>query len=587
MLFKGKTFKEALQKGLEHFDVPREMAKIRVIKEGKDVLGVNVIEYELDIEPLDHITVKADGYFRILYKDDGVYLEIYPPIEGGRKVKKEDILGRLEYKKVRDYDEKAIDFALDDHKENVIKIAPPQEEFKYDAQLLVEISHDAKKAFATLLPPDGGKMITVEEAEKILEQNGVVYGIYRDKLEEVISQKMFNYSFQVASATLPVDGRDGYIDYKVSIRKDRKPKLKEDGSVDFHELNLIENVAEGDSLAELIQATEGKDGTDVRGKVLKAVSGKPVKLVKGKNTEISSDGKLLFSLIDGQINYSDGKINVFPVYEVPGNVDSATGNIRFVGNVVIRGNVITGFKIEADGDIEVSGVVEGAHLKAGGNIILKRGVQGSGKAYLYCKGNLVSKFLENCTAEVEGDILAEAIMHSNVSSKSTIEVKGRKGLIVGGNIAAQSEIDAITIGSPMATVTRIEVGVDPDLRKNIEKTNKSLEEERKNYEKINQAIVHLAKAAKQGNITADKKDMLEKIVKARAQLEESIKQKEQQRNLLKSRLEIVSRGKVNVKGKVFPGVNITIGPSAMFVKDYLEYVSFYRAEGEIKLGSYE
>lgn len=56
-------------------------------------------------------------------------------------------------------------------------------------------------------------------------------------------------------------------------------------------------------------------------------------------------------------------------------------------------------------------------------------------------------------------------MHCSISSKSSIELKGRKGLLVGGNTAARNEIRAITIGSPMATTTIIEVGVDPDLRK--------------------------------------------------------------------------------------------------------------------------
>lgn len=587
MIFKGKTFEEALKKGLEYFDLPRELVKVKIVNEGKNVLGVTVAEYEIEIEPLDHFSVKADGYFKTLYKEDGVYLEIYPPVGEGKKVKKEDILSRLIYKKVKDFNTDLIAEAVASQEEIIVKVAPPQDEFKYDADLLVEVSYDANKAFATLLPPDGGKMLTVENALEILEQNGVIHGVNMEKLNEAICEKMYNHSFQVATATMPVDGKDGYIEYKVNIKKDKKPKMKADGTVDFHELNLIVNVKEGDVLAELFPPVEGKDGTNIRGITLKAVSGKPVKLPKGKNTEISSDGRILISLIDGQINSSDGKINVFPVYEVTGNVDNATGNIKFIGNVIIRGNVLTGFKIEADGDIEVAGVVEGAQIIAGGNITLKRGVQGSGKALLACKGNLISKFIENCTAKAEGDVFAEAIMHSNVSSKSIIEVKGRKGLIVGGNIAAQSEIKAITIGSPMATVTHLEVGVDPDLRINIDKINKGLEEERNNLKKLNQGITHLAKLAKQGKISADKKGMLGKIVKARTQLEETIKQKEQQKKLLKSRLEIISRGKINVKGKIFPGVDITIGPSALFIKDNMEYVSFYRAEGEVKLGSCE
>ena len=145
------------------------------------------------------------------------------------------------------------------------------------------------------------------------------------------------------------------------------------------------------------------------------------------------------ALVDGHVSFTGGKLNVYPVYEVRGNVDNSTGNINFVGKVVVKGNVLTGFEIKAEGDIEVEGVVEGAKLEAGGNILLKRGAQGSGRGVLICQGSLVSRFIENCTVEAGGDIIADAIMHCSISSKSSIELKGRKGLLVGGNTAARND----------------------------------------------------------------------------------------------------------------------------------------------------
>lgn len=86
---------------------------------------------------------------------------------------------------------------------------------------------------------------------------------------------------------------------------------------------------------------------------------------KGKNTEISEDGQNLIAAINGQINYIDGKVNVFQNYEVPANVDNSTGNINFIGNVIVRGSVLSGFVIQAGGNVEVGGVVEGATIIAG------------------------------------------------------------------------------------------------------------------------------------------------------------------------------------------------------------------------------
>ena len=284
---------------------------------------------------------------------------------------------------------------------------------------------------------------------------------------------------------------------------------------------------------------------------------------------------------------TNGKLNVYPVYEVKGSVDNSTGDIRFVGKVVVRGNVLTGFSIKADGDIEVDGVVEGAKLESEGNILLKRGAQGSGRGSLICKGSLVSKFIENCTVEVGGDIVADAIMHSIISSKSTIELKGRKGLLVGGKVAARNEIRAKTIGSPMATVTTIEVGIDPDLRKNMDSIVKKLEQEKKSLEQVNFNIGLIAKMAKKGYVPENKKVLLKKCVELKAQLEENIKQHETLVNGMKEQLNTISRGRVKVQNVVYPGTVITIGSSTMHVKDPVEYATFYRMGGEIKLGSYE
>ena len=68
----------------------------------------------------------------------------------------------------------------------------------------------------------------------------------------------------------------------------------------------------------------------------------------------------------------------FASYEVQADVDPTTGNIYFVGNVIIRGNVLSGFSVEAGGNVEVWGVVEGAVIKAGGDIISKKRHAGDG-----------------------------------------------------------------------------------------------------------------------------------------------------------------------------------------------------------------
>ena len=64
----------------------------------------------------------------------------------------------------------------------------------------------------------------------------------------------------------------------------------------------------------------------------------------------------------------------------------------------------------------MDGIVEGAELVAGGQIILKRGIQGTGRGKMKAGTNIVSKFIESATAEAGGFIQTESIMHSNVTA---------------------------------------------------------------------------------------------------------------------------------------------------------------------------
>ncbi len=587
MLFRGETFQEAVSKGLEYYEITQDMAEINLVKGVDPQQSHSDSEFVVEVIPNNDLSVDADGNFKLFYEEDGVYVQIYPPIGNGEEIKPETVKERLAYKKVHDIDSEALMQAFNTGNNEKIKIAPYQEEEKYPASLALEIAADDSKAFATMIPPDGGDSLTVDEVMKSLEENGVIAGLDHSRIEEMVTKRIYGIPIQVAAAIAPQDGENGYIEYKVNVEKKKDLNVNEDGTVDFHELGLIENVKTGQVLAQLFPPTDGKDGQDVRGNVIKAKSGVPAKLLKGKNIEITEDKSRLVSLIDGQVSIAAGKLNVYPVYEVIGNVDNSTGNIRFVGKVVVRGNVLTGFEIQADGDIEVNGVVEGAKLKSGSNIILKRGAQGSGRGVLTCEGSLVSKFIENCTVEAGGDILADAIMHSNISSKSTIEVKGRKGLLVGGNVAARNEIRAKTIGSPMATLTHIEVGVDPDLRKNMDILHKKLEQERKSLEQVNYNINLIAKMAKNGYVPENKKVLFKRCAELKTQLEENIKQKEIKLHEMKSQLNAISKGTVKVRGVVNPGTVITIGSSTMHIKDSIEFTTFYRTGGEIKLGPYE
>src|SRR5690606_27653982 len=110
-----------------------------------------------------------------------------------------------------------------------------------------------------------------------------------------------------------------------------------------------------------------------------------------------------------------------PVYEVSGDLDMKTGNIDFVGNVVIRGNVPNGFEIKAKGDIHVYGTVESAFLYSEGSIFVNAGIVGQGNGKIYAKNNLHTTFINQGNIEVENDVhVSQSILHSTVIAGGSI-----------------------------------------------------------------------------------------------------------------------------------------------------------------------
>jgi uncharacterized protein (DUF342 family) len=290
----------------------------------------------------------------------------------------------------------------------------------------VMVSPDKMKAYISFNPPDNGRMLTLDEVLGELSKNGVIYGINKTNLETVVKYPVFNEMICVAEGTQPVNGHNGKVEFSFDINRESRPTILEDGRVDFRELNLIQSAEKGQVLCTLIPPVPGVPGKTVYGTDLPALDGKPVPMPKGRNVVVSDDGATLLANISGQISYIDGKVSVFATYEVQADVDNSTGNINFIGNVSVRGNVLSGFVIEAGGNVEVLGVVEGAVIKAGGDIILRRGMQGMGKGVLVSGGDIIARYIENSNIEARNDIKAEAIMHSNVKCGNKLELSGRK-----------------------------------------------------------------------------------------------------------------------------------------------------------------
>lgn len=525
-----------------------------------------------------------DGFFELNFFTNGVLLTVYPPIENGKKVEASDVINKLLKKNVKVFNIDLINLAVARQDKTPVKIADAQTEEITKAKAIVNFSADNLKAFINVSAPDGGKDLTFDDYINILSVNGVCYGIKKELIESLSKYPIYNESICVAEGKPPVNGENGKVEYHFDTNKKHTPKINEDGTVDFRRLDLIETVSKGQILCTLVPPLPGIPGTTVTGSIIPAVSGKPASLPRGKNIELTENGHSIVSSIDGQVSYVDGKINVFNTYQVLGDVDNSTGNITFVGNVFVNGNVLSGFVIDAGGDVEIGGVVEGAFIKAGGDIILRRGMQGLGKGTLSSGGDIFARYIENGNIEAKNNIKAEAIMHTNIKCGNTLELTGRKGLLVGGTCKVGKEITARIIGSPLATVTDIEVGIEPELKERHIQLKTELSSIEIDLKKADQVINLLSKLAAANVISHDKAEMLERATRTKAYYNIRIEDIKEELIQIEAESKQESSGKVRASNFIYAGTKIVIGSSILHVKENLQYCTVYRDGADLKIG---
>ena len=526
-----------------------------------------------------------NGYFQLVTKDDGTYLRLYEPEVAGEPVYYEDISNYLTDQKLYEFDKIAIGRALTTLSGTVdVKISPLLMP-RVDEYVSVDIMEERMYAKARFYPPaNNGLLLSKQDIINSLVRSGVKYGVNEIEINNFLSERNYCTDYILAKATSPVQGSDAKITYHFNTDLSLKPKRNEDGSVDFHQLDMISHCSKGDLLATLTPLEHGKPGIDVCGNVIRPLKVNNKVLRHGKNIQLSPDGLKMFSQVDGHVALTDGRVFVSDTYDVAADVDASTGDIVYEGNVVVKGNVISGYSIRARGDVEVDGVVEGAYIEAGGQIILKRGMQGMSKGTLKANGNIISKFLENSEVISGGYVSTESILHCKVSAKGDVIVGGKRGFVTGGEIRSGSMISVRTAGSMMGTVTLLEVGIDPKIIAEFRELEKKIVTMMSDKEKLAQALVLYRKRLSMGmQLSDEKKEYLKQVTQSNIMLEAQIKEARNRYESLRVEIDNKSSGVIKVSDVVYPGTKLVISNVNYYVRQEVHHSKFVRDRADIKV----
>jgi len=416
---------------------------------------------------------------------------------------------------------------------------------------------------------------STEDLRQFLKDHEIVYGILDEVIENIFKEEKYDQPVLIASGKKAVNGKDGEV--KLLFDTEIKPKFDEKGNVDYKELNLIQNVKKGDKIAEITLPEKGTEGCTIFGKKIPTQEGVKPTLPVGENTSADPNKPdVLIAQIDGSVKLKGSLIQVDPVFTVKEGVDFATGNIDFIGSVIVNGDVKSGFKIKAKSDVQVDGVVEDAIIESGGDVLIKMGFIGRGEGKIVAQGKVTANYCvkENIISEDDINII-EYIMHSNIQTKGTLFVKEKKGLIVGGECCALKGIEANVIGNESYTATSVVAGMEKDIREQIRLKRAHL---LKNAEHIKEIDIIIKKIQRlqlvKKVLPRDKIELLDKMTEMRETKMESGDELTAEIKELESSEHEFRDALIKVYNTVYPGVTLTICNRHIEVSEPIKYVYY-------------
>ncbi|MBO4705326.1 MAG: FapA family protein [Spirochaetaceae bacterium] len=564
---------------------PEEAKKASIRKSQAGTDADTIIEEE---KPID-----KDGVFYVHYFSSQINLKVVMPVGKGVPVQLSEVLGRLKRSDTIMIEDDLVKQLVKNGTDGkYVPVGQYQHNPAADALLTVEISNDEMKASINVTSPAiGGAEISAEQIERVLQTQGVVAGISKEKIEEFVDMPIYGVPCVVAEALQPVDGRDAYIAYNFETDRSKlKLSETETGQVNFKELNLIQNVVEGQPLAQKMLAERGKAGKTIFGRYLEAKNGKDIPMPLGKNVAVDTDGRTIIAKTNGQVMLIGDKICVEPILEVDG-VSLKTGNIKFLGTVIVKGNVEDGFEVRASGNVEVYGAVGKSVIEADGDVIVSLGIMGRDEGYVRAGKSLWAKFIQNTKVDVEEYVIVtDGIINSNVTCNKKILLQGKRASIIGGHLFATEEIHTKTIGSSGGgSETILEVGYDPRAKQRLDELLAKQDTLTKELDELDLNIETLENIKKvRRTLPHEKEETLKTSIARKNEIEtESAEMTEEITQIQQHLRELKIIGKVSASGTVYAGVKIYIRDVKEEIRNDTKAVTFYLENGFVRHGKYE
>lgn len=444
----------------------------------------------------------------------------------------------------------------------------------------LSLGDDKMEAYVTVLPDRSrDEAAQVDKIISALRDLNIVRGIDRDAIASGVREASRSgkpvHAVVAARGQPAVDAHEA--EYKIVIDLEKKVlKELDGGKVDFREKDTIKNINQGETIAEVIQATKPVPGFRVDGTAItpKTV---PVETLKpGTGAIPNEDGTKIVAEFSGMILVKGGRINVVSEYVLPGDVDIKSGNIRAAGIVKINGSVTAGFIVHAGKDLTVGGDIWEAQVSCDADIKVFGAITAGSK--VFAKGDIHARFIQDSYVENEGDVeVALSITASEIYSKGKVKAIGNQGHIVGGIVNATLGVEARTIGT-VSSKAHIAVGLDLRVIKEMEEIRKAMPPMQEELPRLHQSLgreflkdPQKALLALPPTLRKNKLDVLKAMKEIQMKLAGHTARMAELEEMLKEQKEAV----IVALGDIYAGTEITIGRVRGTVSDTIRRVTIH------------
>ena len=218
------------------------------------------------------------------------------------------------------------------------------------------------------MPP---KFTESEIKDELLNHNikyGILkMGIMKSSAGDEISELL------IASGKKAILAIDDKVEIKYEVESPYKQNDDNMQDIDYKAIGAVKGVEVGQVLAILSLGKNGQDGIDITGKIIKVRNSKKIVLGAGEGCQFTDEFTVV-ATSTGKPSARGYTFYVYKTHEINGDVELKTGNIKFVGDIIISGSVREGMKVEAGNCILIKNNVAESDITAKGDVVVKGNV---------------------------------------------------------------------------------------------------------------------------------------------------------------------------------------------------------------------